>query len=298
MSRFIKSIVAAIICFSGIPLLIRECIGRKRVAILLYHDVSSEVFEKHIDFLSRHYAIIPLASLVSAIRQKDFSLIPPKSVVITIDDGYAGNFDLIPILKHYGIRPTIFLCTQIINTHRHFWFKVEGQTKTERERLKKLPNAKRLEYLMQTAGFEPDKPYPERQALSEVEIREMTDFVDFQPHTQFHSILPHCTDEECRQEILGSKIDLEKLLGSECMHFSYPNGDYTKREVEIVKESGFQSARTVEIGWNTQQTPIYKLKTIPIADDAGMFLFRAQLTTIPQRVNRWLNSLSKGNNAV
>ena len=232
-------------------------------------------------------------TLVAAIHQKDFSQIPAKSVVITIDDGHAGNIELLPLFKQYRIRPTLFVCTQIINTHRHFWFKIEGQSKTEREKLKRLPNAERLARLKQTADFEPEKVYPDRQALNIEEMKEMVADVDFQPHTQSHPILPYCTEAECRQEILESKTDLEKLLGIECSHFSYPNGDYTEREIEIVKASGFRSARTTVIGWNTLKTAPYQLKTIPVADDAGIALFRAQLTTIPQRTNKWVNALLK-----
>ena len=257
----------------------------------MYHDAKPTVFAKHIAYLSRHYAIISLDTLVAAIYQKDFSHIPAKSVVITIDDGHAGNIELLPLFKQYRIRPTLFVCTQIINTHRHFWFKIDGQSKAERERLKRLPNAERLAYLKQTDDFEPEHVYPDRQALNITEMKEMTESVDFQPHTRLHPILPHCTETECRQEILGSKVDLEKLLGTECFHFSYPNGDYTEREIEIVKAGGFRSARTTVIGWNTLQTPPYQLKTIPIADDAGLTLFRAQLTTIPQQLGKWVNSL-------
>ena len=257
----------------------------------MYHDPKPTVFAKHLDYLSRHWTVISLDVLVDAIYEKDFSRIPPKSVVITIDDGHVGNIALLPIFKQYRMRPTLFVCTQIINTYRHFWFKIEGQSKTERERLKRLPNVERLTHLKRTADFEREKTYPDRQALNRVEMKEMEKHVDFQPHTQFHPILPHCTETECRQEILGSKADLEQLLGSECFHFSYPNGDYTEREVEIVKANGFRSARTTDIGWNTLKTEPYRLKTVPIADDAGLALFRAQLTTIPQRLNKWVRSL-------
>ena len=257
----------------------------------MYHDVKATIFAKHIAYLSRHYTIISLETLVAAIHQKDFSQIPAKSVVITIDDGHAGNIELLPLFKQYCIRPTLFVCTQIINTHRHFWFKIEGQSKAEREKLKQLPNAERLVRLKRTTDFEPENVYPDRQALNIAEIKEMVESVDFQPHTQFHPILPHCTETECRQEILGSKTDLERLLKVECSHFSYPNGDYTEREIEIVKAGGFRSARTTVIGWNTLETTPYQLKTIPIADDAGLALFRAQLTTIPQRINKWVRSL-------
>ena len=291
MQSFLKNVVAFVVCLSGLPVFVREWMHRKHVPILLYHDPKPAVFAKHIAYLSHHYTPIALDILVGAIHQNDFSGIPPKSVVITIDDGHVGNFELLPIFKQYQIRPTLYVCTQLINTHRHFWFKIKGQSKAEKERLKQLPNAERLTRLKNTADFEPKKVYPDRQALNSAEIEEMTENVDFQPHTQFHPILPHCTETECQQEILGSKSDLEGLLGVECRHFSYPNGDWTEREVELVKAGGFRSARTTEIGWNTLDTPPYKLKAIPMTDAAGLILFRAELTTIPQRLSRWVTSL-------
>ncbi|MXV73749.1 polysaccharide deacetylase family protein [Candidatus Poribacteria bacterium] len=291
MRDFLKNMVATLICLSGVHILIREFLCRNRVAILMYHDTKPTVFAKHLAYLSRHYTIISLDTLVSAIYQKDFSRVPEKSVVITIDDGHAGNIELLPLFKQHRIRPTLFVCTRIINTHRHFWFKIDEHSKAEREKLKRLPNAERLAYLKRTTDFEPENVYPDRQALNIVEMKEMMADVDFQPHTQFHPILPHCTEMECRQEIMGSKVDLEKLLGVECSHFSYPNGDYTEREIKMVKAGGFRSARTTVIGWNTLETAPYQLKTIPIADDARLALFRAQLTTIPQRLNQWVSSL-------
>ena len=294
MRNFLKNVIAIFIYVSGMPILIREWVCRHQVAILLYHDPKPAIFLKHISYLSRHYTIISLDTLVAAVHRQDFSEIPPKSVVITIDDGHAGNIALLPIFKQHGICPTLYVCTQIIDTHRHFWFKIKGRSKAEKERLKRLPNAERLVHLKEMTDFEPEKIYPDRQALNISEMKEMADRLDFQPHTRFHPILPRCTEKECRQEILESKTDLETLLGIECSHFSYPNGDYTEREIEIVKAGGFRSARTTDIGWNTLETAPYQLKAIPITDDAGLILFRSELTTIPQRLSRWVNSLLYG----
>ena len=291
MHSFLKNVVAVFVHLSGLSFFIREWVCKDRIAILLYHDPKPVVFAKHIAYLSRSYTLISLDALVGAIYRNDFSGIPPKSVVITIDDGHVGNFELLPIFKQYQIRPTLYVCTQVINTYRHFWFKIDGQSKAEKEMLKRLSNAERLTHLKSTADFEPEKVYSDRQALNMSEINEMAACVDFQPHTQFHPILPRCTETECQQEIIGSKTDLERLLDIECLHFSYPNGDYTEREVEIVKTGGFRSARTTEIGWNTLDTPPYRLKAVPITDTAGLAIFRAELTTIPQRISRWVTSL-------
>ena len=290
LANFIKNSVSILVCLFGIPLLVRW-ICQNKVAILLYHDVSPDVFTKHLAYLSRHYKIISLDTFVSAIHNNDFSEVPPKSVVITIDDGHSGNFALLPVVKQYRICPTVYVCTQIINTHRYFWFRIPKQTKREKERLKRLPNVERLAHLKDTTDFEPEKEYQERQALNISEMRQMMDAVDFQPHTQFHPILPNCNDIEAKQEILGSKADLEELLDKECLHFSYPNGDYSGREIEIVKVGGFRSARTSDIGWNTIDTSPYQLKAIPMSDDVGLIRLRAELTTIPQRIGRWVNSI-------
>ena len=294
MRNLLENIVATVVYLLGVPLLVRETLCRHRVAILLYHDPKPAVFLEHVAYLSRHYTFISLDTLVAAIRRNDFSQIPPKSVIITIDDGHVGNIALLPILKAYPVRPTVYVCTQIINTHRHFWFKIAGHTKPEKERLKRVTNVSRLAHLKQMADFDPEKTYPERQALNSTEMQALADIVEFQPHTQFHPILPNCTEATCRQEVLRSKADLETFLGSECSHFSYPNGDYTDREVEVVRAAGFASARTTDIGWNAPDTCPYQLKVIPITDDAGLRVFRSELTTIPQRLRRWVRSLVPG----
>ena len=46
----------------------------------------------------------------------------------------------------------------------------------------------------------------------------------------------------------------KRFWGLKCSHFSYPNGDYTEREIEIVEAGGFRSARTTDLGWNTLET--------------------------------------------
>lgn len=291
LANFIKITFSTVICLFGIPLLVRELMHRNKVSVLLYHDISPDVFTKHLTYLSKHCNIISLETLVSAIHDKDFSQISPKSVVITIDDGHAGNMKLLPIIKQYQITPTVYVCTQIINTHRYFWFRIPKQTKKDKEHLKRLPNVERLACLKDSYGFEPENECQDRQALNIDEIRQMMACVDFQPHTQFHPILPQCNDIEAKQEILGSKANLEELLGKECLHFSYPNGDYSERELEIVKSAGFRSARTSDIGWNTTDTSPYQLKAIPMSDDAGLIRFRAEMTTIPQRFCKWVNSL-------
>jgi len=278
----IKEILAIAIRLSGIPFLIREVLCRNKATILMYHAPKPDVFAKHLTYLSKRYHFITLDSLVDAIRNRDWSKITPKSLVITIDDGHAGNYALTALFKRYNIRPTIYICTQIINTHRHFWFKADGlrerRYKKYRESLKRTSNQKRLARLKAEYGFEPQKGFPDRQALNRRELVDMAPYVDFQVHTQFHPILTTCTDGACQKEIWGCKRDLEALLNIKCDHFSYPNGDYTEREIDIVKQCGYKSARTSDGGWNDIHTHPYRLKAMDITNDASINQLIAQMS--------------------
>jgi len=278
----LKNIVGFTIRCSGMLLLLRSLYLRHKTTIIYYHDPSPEVFEKHLQYLSKHYNIIPLDLLIEAIYHHNGSILPPKSLVITLDDGYKGNFQLLPILKKYRVVPTIYVCSQIVATCRHFWFKVingDGITK-----LVQCTNQTRLQHLAQKLDFQPTKEYPakERQALSIEEVNVMKNYVDFQSHSRFHPVLTKCSQAECEEEIVVAKHEVEQLVGKTCKHFSYPGGAYSEREIVLLKKAGYVSGRTCIVGWNDLKTNPYKLKMLGIANDASVNWLAAQLTGIPQ----------------
>jgi peptidoglycan/xylan/chitin deacetylase (PgdA/CDA1 family) len=277
--RVLRGIMACAIRFSGIPLLIRNTVARRRVTIVLYHDPRPAVFERHLRYLARIYSLITLDALVDALERQDVSALPRKSLVVTFDDGHRGNHALLPLLRRYGCRPTIYLVSGIVGTARHFWFRDARQ---QFHRLKVLPNQQRLDALRAELGFTPQKEFaPEtRQALSALEIREMAPWVDFGSHTCFHSILTTCTDDEARRELGDSKTELERLLGRAVRHFSYPNGDYREREVRLARESGYASARTIDVGWSDVSSDPFRLRITGVTDDASIGLLTVQLSGV------------------
>ena len=246
-----------------IHVLIREFFQRRRVTILLYHAVQPDVLDQHLTVLKRTYTFITLDDYLNA-REFDQKL-PPKSLVLTLDDGHASNRALLPVLREHGVFATIFLCTGIVGTQRRFWFKHPG-AHPEVPSLKLSPNEERLKDLQQL-GFDEYKEFEDRQALSWEEVNEMRDWVDFQPHSMFHPILPRCTDKRVQEEIAGSKRDLEDK-GFAADIFAYPNGDYTRREVRIAQESGYRCALSIDSGFNSDTTDLFRLKRIGIPDGA------------------------------
>ncbi len=275
IKNVIKEMVGFIFRFSGSLLLIREVFCRNKVTIIVYHDPNPGTFKKHIKYLSKHYNFISLTKVVNAMQHKDWSNIPHKSLVITIDDGHKSNYQLLDILKTYNITPTLYLCSHVVNTNRHFWFRTKIR---HHETLKKVSNGQRLRLLQSEVSYYPDKEYHSREALSLTEIKEMLPYVEFGSHTKFHPILTNCPGSKCQEEIAESKKYLEELLGEPVEHFSYPNGDYTARECAYAERSGYRSGRTLDVGWNGFNSSPYRLKTMAVQDNASINVLCGQLT--------------------
>lgn len=275
-----RETIAFAVRWSGLPLLARATWGKRRVAILVYHNPDPETVDRHLRYLTRHYSVVTLDELVDALRSGNWERLPDRSVVLTIDDGHAGNARLLDVLERHDVRATLFACTQIIDTARAFWFVLPEPRL--RSRLFEVPNAERLQVLEREFGFSQFSDQGgERQALDAAELAALAARVDVQAHTRFHPILTRCTDEECTAEIVGSKSDVEQRTGRECRHFSYPNGCYGDRESALVREAGFSSARTIETGWTTRASDPYRLPVLGMPDDASLNLVAAQLTGLP-----------------
>ncbi|MHA1410841.1 MAG: polysaccharide deacetylase family protein [Candidatus Odinarchaeia archaeon] len=275
IKKIIKEVLAFLFRFSGIPLLIREVFCKNKVTIIYYHNPKPEVFKKHIEYLARNFIFILLDRLINAINNKNWSDIPPRSLIITIDDGFKENYALTNIFKTYNVCPTIYLCSHIVNTNRMFWFKAGF---CNFRKLKKYDNNQRLNILKDKLGYELQKEYLVRQALNFEELLEMSMYVDFQSHSRYHPILTSCTNKECKKEIAESKNYLGKLLNKEIKHFSYPNGNYTDREIRYVKDCGYKSARTIDVGWNDVNSDPYRLKSMGIEDNASINILCAQIS--------------------
>ncbi len=275
---FLRELAAGLLRFSGLPWLIRHTVARRNVTIILYHDPSPEVFEAHMEYLSRRYHFVGMNDLADAIESGDWSRLPRRSLVVTFDDGHRNNYRLLPIFRRYGVRPTIYLVSRVIGTDRHYWFQHDGVHSWS---LMRLTNARRLRALEEQFDFTPTREYPgDRHALSIAEIEEMKDAVDFQPHTCFHPVLPSCEEDESRREIIESKNDLDKLLGRPCRSFSYPNGDYGEREIRIAREAGFACARTIDVGWNGPGCDPFRLRITGVTDDASINILASQLSGV------------------
>ena len=258
-----NSILFWLFRFSGIAWFFREFVQRNKVTLLLFHDLGRQDAERNFLWLNSHYNLISLNDYLDAVTYGN--PLPTKAVVITFDDGHVGNYELLPIIEKMQIPVTIFLCSSIVGTNRHFWFRHSDVVTPELQKLKRLPEAARLERLRKM-GFDKQQEYSDRQALSKEEILKMAPWVDFESHTCFHPILPLCDDLTAQNEIVNSKLQLEKGFGFRIRSLSYPNGDYSIRDIEVAKQAGYVCGVTVDAGYNDKNSDLFRLKRVSVND--------------------------------
>lgn len=266
-SRALRKLAFLALRLTALPFVFREVFQRNRVTILVYHAPMPQEFDAQIGLLRRFYNIIPLWSYVEARQMGDFRKLPAKALVITLDDGHRSNFALKDLVERHEIPITIFLCSGLIGTRRNFWFSHEKSPALV-QWLKTVPDEERLAALRRT-GFEEAKEFDDRQVLSMDELRELNSRADFQSHTVSHPVLPRCSEEKAEAEIAGSRSDLQTKLGTEVYALAYPNGDYSERELRLTERAGYSCALSLDRGFNTKKTPLFRLRRICIPDDAG-----------------------------
>lgn len=258
-----SNIVYKILRWSGVAWLWREVVQRRKVTFLLFHDMEADDAERNFGYLKRHYNIIGLNDYLDAVN--DNRKLPSNAIVITFDDGHASNYVLLPVIKKMEIPVTIFLCSSIVGTQRHFWFRHCEEMKSRVELFKKMTNEQRLKEL-DAYGFVQQQEYADTQALQKEQIDEMKPWVNFQSHTCFHPILPQCDDATAEKEIAESKNQLESSFGLTINSISYPNGDYSTRDIQLAKEAGYKCGVTVDSGYNDINTDLFRLKRFSVND--------------------------------
>jgi len=143
--------------------------GYQTVTILCYHRfgktcrsslcMPADVFDRQLQYLKdQGFQSISLAMLHDFMAFKRD--LPPKSVIITIDDGYRSAFDIAyPILKKHGFTATYFVYTDFVSATRSAmnWdqlrqikadgFEIGSHTLTHSDLTKPKPGENRDAYL-------------------------------------------------------------------------------------------------------------------------------------------------------
>jgi peptidoglycan/xylan/chitin deacetylase (PgdA/CDA1 family) len=169
-------------------------------------------FASQMGYLHRFgYRVLRLEEALAALAGQQ--PVPPRSVVLTFDDGYENFYEYAyPVLARYGFPAIVYLISGLVGRPSS-WFAADGRDTPM------LMGAARIREL-QAAG------------------------IDFGAHSVSHVRLAEQPAARVRDEVFGSKRDLEDVLGAPVADFCYPFGSHDMRTVETVAEAGYRSAVT------------------------------------------------------
>ena len=90
-------------------------------------------------------------------------------------------------------------------------------------------------------------------------------------HSRTHADLIKVSDSQLRDEVQGSRDDLEKMLGITSELFAYPYGSWNKRVAAAVKDAGYQAARAYPGGSSNDVSDLFALHSVLATDDMVAF---------------------------
>lgn len=218
------------------------------VPVLLYHHIledkdkntpdwsgneitiATSEFRRHMQMLEDGgYNVVTVSDVVAYVRGE--ILLPPKSLVLTFDDGYKSNtYYAAPILKEFGYKATMFAIMTLYEGEYQDWYDVSALQHVTRQDLAQYP-----------------------------------DTIDQQCHTYAnHNHLPEQSYNQIYNDLMLSQaVDLND-------YFAYPYGDYNSTVIQAVKDAGFVAAfttveRNAKPGDSVYEIPRYTI-TSPMKD--------------------------------
>lgn len=195
--------------------------GYMTVPVLNYHQfsvkkstnkmiVSEETFARQMAYLKENgYNVITLAQFFDFIEYRRRP--PPKSVLITIDDGWKSLKTIAyPILKKYGFTAVLFVYTDLIK----------------------------------------NKPSSIALSWDDIREMASSGVIEVESHTVTHTDMTKLGEEQLRKELLESRRIIKEKTGITATFLAYPYGTFNDSVMGSIKETGYKAGFTVIRGSN------------------------------------------------
>lgn len=217
-----------------------------RALILTYHNFShnisdgstvqiSEFADQMLYLKENDYSVITLGELFDSLEKG--SELPPKPVVITIDDGWLSVMDLaLPILKKHNFPATLFIYSDIVGESRRFvdWDDLREMSEDGMDiQCHSKSHGNMRKHLKKENVHE----------LIAIEIGEV-------------------------QKIIKEKLD------TKCQFFSYPFGKFSESFFPILEGYNYRGAVTINMGFVERDYEKYRINRTSIFGEYDLDVFK------------------------
>ena len=170
--------------------------------------------------------------------------LPPRSIVITFDDGYQDNFAAFEELAKRGMTASWFVVSRDIGGHSAWQ----------------------------------DSGSPQLPMLTTTQLREIHSCgMEIGAHSHTHRRLTECDDAALRTELSHSKFTLEALLNTPVTSLAYPYGAHDTRVVAAAQMAGYRTACTTRSGWAQTGNDLLQIRRISIYANDNLNHFARKL---------------------
>ena len=224
--------------------------------------VAASHFRRHLEYLRRHHTVVSLTELVRGIVGA--ATLPPRSVHITIDDGYRSTWSIaFPLLRELRLPASLFIATDFVGRKRALWpdrvehavatttaTRLAARVGTEVVSLELGSEAARITacrtLFARLSVLDPDDLAAsvedlERRAGRALDLEggddmfaplrwedviemQASGWVEVGSHSVTHPSLARCARDRQAEEIAASKGIIEASTGRRCDVFCYPHG--------------------------------------------------------------------------
>jgi peptidoglycan/xylan/chitin deacetylase (PgdA/CDA1 family) len=273
--------------------------------------VSPDRFRQRLRILAEDgYKVLPLDEALKRLWSGD---LPPRSVVITFDDGFYDFFRYAaPILEEFGFPATLYLTTSYVD-HRvpvfnlivsYLLWKAQGPSR-------RLPDGSPLtspkEVDAAAAGIveqaeREGATIPQRNEIARALANELgLDYGAFERQRLLAMMEPseirgilgsgriaiechthnHRTPAEpelMQRELRENRDRIEQITGRRAVHLAYPSGVFRQEHFPVLEQEGFESAATCEVRIASAGDHRYLVPRLLDHDDLTAEQYRSWLT--------------------
>jgi peptidoglycan/xylan/chitin deacetylase (PgdA/CDA1 family) len=206
--------------------------------------VSTDAFAQQLDYLtSNGFTVIPLNDLIDYLKGRTQSL-PPKAVVITVDDGWLCTYtQMYPIMKKRKLPFTAFVYPAIIGHGGHYmtWQQVEQMSRDG------------------------------------VDIQSHSYTHSFLTLKNNGTITPDTYPSFLKHELLDTKNEIEQHTHKTVHSIAFPYSDYDETVIDAAAQYGYDAAvyDREQNAFVTRDALPMRIRRAPVRHDTTMEQFKA-----------------------